>query len=62
MKPSGSDNSRSLEIYEWMLRASKTDPGDPVAISDDALETEPGFAMGQGLCGVGRADLKPLCV
>ncbi len=47
-----SDNSRSLEIYEQALRAFNTYRGDPVAIIDDALETEPGFAMGHCLCTV----------
>ncbi len=38
-----SDNSQSLEIYERALRAFNTYRGDPVAIIDEALETDPDF-------------------
>ena len=46
-----SDNSQSLEIYERALRAFNTYRGDPVAIIDEALETDPDFAMGHVLRG-----------
>lgn len=46
-----SDNSQSLEIYERALRAFNTYRGDPVSIIDEALETDPDFAMGHVLRG-----------
>ncbi|TFH48244.1 MAG: tetratricopeptide repeat protein [Lysobacterales bacterium] len=46
-----SDNSQSLETYERALRAFNTYRGDPVAIIDEALETDPDFAMGHVLRG-----------
>ena len=46
-----SDNSQSLAIYERALRAFNTYRGDPVAIIDEALETDPEFAMGHVLRG-----------
>lgn len=46
-----SDNSQSLEIYERALRAFNTYRGDPVGIIDEALATDPEFAMGHALRG-----------
>ncbi|MGI9334902.1 MAG: tetratricopeptide repeat protein [Gammaproteobacteria bacterium] len=45
------ENSRSLEIYEQALRAFNTYRGDPVAIIDEALGTDPDFVMGHVLRG-----------
>jgi tetratricopeptide (TPR) repeat protein len=40
------DNPRSLDTYETALRALNTYRGDPVAIIDAALQTDPDFVMG----------------
>ncbi len=45
------DSARSLATYERALRAFNTYLGDPVAIIDEALETDPEFAMGHVLRG-----------
>lgn len=46
-----SNNSKNLKIYENALRAFNTYRGDPLAIIDEALETDPEFAMGHVLRG-----------
>ena len=42
-------NAKSLETYERALRALNIYRGDPVAIIDEALANDPGFAMGHVL-------------
>jgi tetratricopeptide (TPR) repeat protein len=46
-----SNDSQSLATYERALRAFNTYRGDPVAIIDEALETDPDFVMGHVLRG-----------
>jgi tetratricopeptide (TPR) repeat protein len=45
------ENARSLDTYERALQAFNTYRGDPVAIIDEALADDPGFAMGHVLRG-----------
>jgi tetratricopeptide (TPR) repeat protein len=47
--PVSGGSARSQQVYEQALRALNCYRGDPVTIIDQALEDEPGFAMGQVL-------------
>ena len=47
--PVSGGSAKNQEIYEQALRALNVYRGDAVAIIDQALATEPDFAMGQVL-------------